>query len=61
MTIYDGDRITVTVNTTNQNKVTLADKYGGGSMSMNKAAFEQMCVQVAKDLEERNAKAVGQG
>lgn len=51
MTIYESDRITVTVNTTNQSKVTISDKFSGASMSMNREAFEEMCKGVAEKKE----------
>lgn len=53
MTIYESERLIVIVNRTNQNKVTISDKFGGGAISMNRAAFEEMCREVAKKEDER--------
>lgn len=53
MTIYENERVIVTENPTNRTKVTITDKFAAGGMSMNRAAFEEMCKAVAQQLEEQ--------
>lgn len=54
MTIYENDRIAVTNNLTNGSRVTISDKFAGvAPFSMHKEAFEMMCVEVAKQIDDR--------